>query len=127
MTQQELIDLVERYFDAVDREDFPAISATLSPDCVFTVETHGVRLEGLDAIEGMFRRLWADHAAVRHQDFVHVAAPGDGRIATRFAVINTHHDGILTHKSNCNFFEVRDGRFSHVAVYMAGGNTLQSA
>ncbi len=125
MKQHELIDLVERYFDAVDREDFATVSATLSPDCVLTVETHGVRLEGLAEIEGMFRRLWADHAAVRHQDFVHVAAPGDGRIATRFAVVNTHHDGSLTHKSNCNFFEVRDGRFSGVAVYMAGENTLQ--
>lgn len=127
MRQQEMVALVERYFDAVDREDFPAVSATLSPDCVFTVETHGIRLEGIDEIECMFRRLWADHAAVRHQDFVHVAATGDGRIATRFTAINTHHDGSLTHKSNCNFFEFRDRRFSHVAVYMAGENTLQSA
>ena len=127
MTQQQLIDLVERYFDAVDREDFPALGATLSPDCVFTVETHAVRLDSPGAIESMFRRLWADHASVRHRDFVHVAAPGDGRIATRFTVMNTHRDGTLTHKSNCNFFEVRDGRFSRVAVYMAGDNTLQSA
>lgn len=126
MERHELIELVERYFDAVDRQNFAAVSATLTPDCVFTVETHGVRLEGLNAIEGMFRRLWADHAAVRHQDFVHVAAPEDGRIATRFAVVNTHHDGSLIHKSNCNFFEVRDGRFSRIAVYMAGENTLHA-
>ena len=127
MKQDEMIDLVERYFDAVDREDFQAIGATLTDDCVFTVETHGVRLEGLDEIEAMFRRLWADHASVRHRDFVHAAAPGDGRIATRFAVINTHRDGSLTRKSNCNFFEIRDGRLCRVAVYMAGENTLNSA
>lgn len=127
MKQHELIDLVERYFAAVDREDFPAVGATLTADCVFTVETHGVELRGLDEIEAMFRRLWADHAAVRHHDFVHVAAPGDGRIATRFAVVNSHHDGSSTRKSNCNFFEVRDGRFSRVAVYMAGENTVKSA
>lgn len=127
MRQHELIDLVERYFDAVDREDFPAVSATLTSDCVFTVETHGVALEGLDEIEGMFRRLWAGHAVVSHRDFVHVAAPDDGRIATRFAVVNSHRDGSSTHKSNCNFFQVRDRRFSHVAVYMAGENTLRSA
>ena len=78
MKQDEMIDLVERYFDAVDREDFQAIGATLTDDCVFTVETHGVRLEGLDEIEAMFRRLWADHASVRHRDFVHAAVEGSG-------------------------------------------------
>ena len=74
----------------------------------------------------MFDRLWGDHAAVRHYDFVHVAAPEDGRIASRFKVVNTGHDGARVDKSNCNFFEVRDGRFSRVAVYMAGENTLTS-
>ena len=127
MTQGELIDLVERYFAAVDGEDFEGVSATLTDDCVFTVETHGVKLQGRDEIEGMFRRLWADHDAVQHRDFVHVPAPEDDRIATRFQVVNTHHDGSLVHKSNCNFFEVRDGRFSRVAVYMAGENTLDKA
>lgn len=119
-----MIELVGRYFDGVDGEDFAAISGTLTDDCVFTIETHGVRLQGLAEIEGMFRRLWANHAAVRHEGFVFVPAPDHGRIAVRFAVINTHHDGSLTHKSNCNFFEIRDGRFTHVAIYMAGENTL---
>ncbi len=119
-----MIELVGRYFAAVDGEDFAAIASTLTEDCVFTVETHAIRLEGLDEIREMFVRLWADHAAVRHYDFVHVAAPGDGRIATRFSVVNTHHNGTEIHKSNCNFFEIREGRFSRVAVYMAGENTL---
>lgn len=127
MKEKEMIDLVRRYFDSVDKEDFAAVSATLTDDCVFTVETHGVRLQGREKIEGMFMRLWANHAAVRHQDFVYVAAPKDDRIAVRFAVVNTHHDRSLTHKSNCNFFEIRDGRFVRVAVYMAGENTLNTA
>ena len=119
-----MIELVRRYFEAVDGENFAAIAATLAEDCVFTVETHAIRLEGLDEIREMFVRLWADHAAVRHYDFVHVAAPDDGRIATRFSVVNTERDGDQIHKSNCNFFEIRDGQFSRVAVYMAGENTL---
>ena len=126
MGRQEMIDLVRRYFTAVDGEDFAAIATTLADDCVFTVETHGVRLEGLAAIEAMFRRLWDAHESVEHRDFVYLADPGDGRIAAQFAVVNTHHDGALTHKSNCNFFEIRDGRFSRVAIYMAGENTLKS-
>ncbi len=119
-----MIELVRRYFEAVDGEDFAAVASTLAEDCVFTVETHAIRLEGLVEIREMFVRLWADHAAVRHYDFVHVAAPGDSRVATRFSVVNTRLDGSLIHKSNCNFFEIKDGRFSRVAVYMAGENTL---
>ncbi len=122
-----MIDLVRRYFTAVDAEDFAAIAATLADDCVFTVETHSVRLRGLAEIEGMFRRLWETHEAVEHKDFVYVADPDENRIAAQFAVVNTHHDGALTHKSNCNFFEIRDGGFKSVAIYMAGENTLNSA
>lgn len=125
MTANEMIDLARRYFEGIDGQDFGAVAATLTEDCVFTVETHGVRLRGHKEIEGMLARLWDNHAAVRHEDFVFVPAPDDDRIAVRFAVINTHHDGALTHKSNCNFFETRDGRFCRVAVYMAGENTLQ--
>jgi len=121
-----MIDLAERYFDAVDREDLDAVIATLTDDCVFTVETHGVRLQGHEAIESMMRRLWANHAAVRHLDFVYVPASDHDRIAVQFAVVNTHHGGGLIHKSNCNFFEIRDGRFDRVAVYMAGDNTLDT-
>ncbi len=63
MNKQGQIDLVERYFAAVDGEDIDALLSTLTHDCVFTVETHGVRLEGLGEITGMFRRLWDSHAA----------------------------------------------------------------
>ncbi len=124
MNANEMIALVVRYFGGVDQEDFDAICGTFTDDCTFSVETHGVRLESRSQIEAMFRRLWTAHAAVRHEDFVFVPAPADGRIAVRFTVVNTEHDGSLTYKSNCNFFEIRDGRFARVAVYMAGENTL---
>ena len=124
MDSTAMIALVERYFAAVDAEDLPAVLATLSPDCVFTVETHGVRLEGHDEITGMFNRLWSNHAGVRHLDFAHVPAPDHARIASQFRVENTEQDGSLTHKSNCNFFTIDGDRFKTVAVYMAGPNTL---
>lgn len=127
MTSEDQIALVERYFNAVDHEDLGVLLATLSPDCVFTVETHGVRLVGHDAISGMFRRLWDSHKAVRHHAFTHVPDPAGGRIASRFRVENTEHDGSLTRKSNCNFFELAGEQFSAVAVYMAGPNTLEAS
>lgn len=126
MKKAKIIALVEQYFAAVDGGNYRILSATLTDDCVFSVETHGVELRGLDEIKPMFHKLWSDHATVQHKDFVHVPAPDEGRVATRFQVVNTHHDGTLVHKSNCNFFEIRDGKFSRVAVYMAGPNTLES-
>ncbi len=126
MTKQEMTELVRRYFSGVDHEDFDVIRQTLREGCVFTVETHGVTLRGIDEISGMFDRLWSNHAAVCHRDFVFVPDPDANRIAVRFAVVNSHHDGSKTHKSNCNFFEIEDGKFKTVAVYMAGENTLAS-
>ena len=127
MTEHEMIELVQKYFAAVDGEEFDTIAATLSVDCRFSVETHNVMLAGIDQIEVMFRRLWADHVAVRHSDFQYVPAPAAGVIAVRFAVTNTLRDGTLIHKSNCNFFDVTGFRFTRVAVYMAGDNTLEAS
>jgi ketosteroid isomerase-like protein len=124
MTREELVGLVEKYFGAVDGENFETLREVLTPDCVFSVETHGIELAGIAAIEGMFRKLWADHVSVQHKNFTHVPDIQDGRVASRFTVVNTEHDGSLTHKSNCNFFETRGNQFSTVAVYMAGANTL---
>ena len=124
LTEAEMITQVKRYFTGVDAEDFETIASTMVDGCLFTVETHGVRLVGLQEIKAMFERLWTNHAAVRHYDFVYVPAPDWNQIATRFQVLNTHHDGSETRKSNCNFFELRGRHFSHIAVYMAGENTL---
>ena len=67
------------------------------------------------------------HKEVQHKDFTHVPDADGGRIASRFTVVNTELNGDLTYKSNCNFFEVQDDRFSRVCVYMAGPNTLHDS
>ena len=105
-------------------KDLSGVLATLSHDCLFTVETHGVRLTGHAEITGMFSRLWANHVAVLHDGFAFVPSAAAGRIAAQFQVTNTLPGGRKVHKSNCNFFHVRDGVFNQVAVYMAGENTL---
>lgn len=116
--------LVLTYFRGVDEEDISLILDTLTKNCVFSVETHEVRLQGHEEIRGMFDRLWSHHAAVRHDEFHFVDAGNSSDIAVRFRVTNTLHDGSLVYKSNCNFFTASDGLFTHVRVYMAGGNTL---
>ena len=120
-------DLVLKYFRGVDDEDLDIIFETLTEDCIFSVETHSVRLEGHDAIKGMFDRLWTNHAWVKHDQFHFVEDLSGGDIAVRFQVTNQLHDGGLVYKSNCNFFTVKDGQFSEVRVYMTGENTLDKA
>ena len=126
MTDDDLIAQVKTYFAAVDAEDLAGALATLTPDCRFTIETHGVRFDGHDEVSGMFQRLWDAHAAVKHDQFTFVPAASEARIAAQFQVTNTLADGQTVHKSNCNFFSVRGGKFDTVAVYMAGENTLVS-
>ncbi len=125
MTPKDMIALVKSYFDAVDAEDLPGILATMTPDCRFTVETHGLALESRAEIEAMFARLWRNHRQVRHHRFTFVTDPDSDRIAAQFLVENRLPDGTLVHKSNCNFFRLREGRFAEINVYMAGENTLR--
>lgn len=119
--------LVLRYFSGVDNQDISLILETLDPDCVFSVETHGVRLQGHEAITAMFERLWSHHASVLHDQFHFAEDNTTSIIAVRFQVTNQLHDGSTVHKSNCNFFTVKDGLFTEVRVYMAGENTLDKS
>jgi len=120
--------LVLAYFRAVDGEDLDGLLALLSPDCLFSVETHQVRLSGAAEISGMFRRLWSHHASVRHDQFRFLTDASAGRVAVQFQVTNQLQDGTQVFKSNCNFFTLNgDGLFDSVAVYMAGENTLERA
>ena len=120
----ELKDRVIDYFKGVDTQDIQLILSTLTSDCYFSVETHGVSMRGSKAISQMFERLWANHQWVKHDQFEWVICKSEEAIAVRFQVTNKSLDGQLVHKSNCNFFNCTQGLFSEVRVYMAGKNTL---
>ena len=116
--------LVLKYFKGVDEENISAVLDTLTEDCVFSIETHGIKLVGHDEISSMFKRLWKNHASVEHKDFYFVKDAMKNQVAVRFQVINILHNDQIISKSNCNFFTLKDGIFSEVRVYMAGENTL---
>lgn len=126
LDREGLVALVERdYFANVDARHIEAVLATMDSDAAFSVATHGVRHVGRDdEIRRMFERLYDEHAAVAHGEFVHVVDVERQSIASQFTVRNTEHDGSITVKHNCNFFHVEDGRFDRVVVYMEGENTL---
>ena len=116
--------LVLKYFKGVDEENISSVLDTLTEDCVFSIETHGIKLIGHDEITSMFKRLWKNHASVEHKDFYFVKDAMKNQVAVRFQVINILHNDQIISKSNCNFFTLKDGIFSEVRVYMAGENTL---
>jgi hypothetical protein len=116
--------LVLKYFKGVDEENISSVLDTLTEDCVFSIETHGIKLVGHDEITNMFKRLWKNHASVEHKDFYFVKDAMKNQVAVRFQVINILHNDQIISKSNCNFFTLKDGIFSEVRVYMAGENTL---
>ena len=116
--------LVLKYFKGVDEENISSILDTLTEECVFSIETHGIKLVGHDEITSMFKRLWKNHASVEHKDFYFVKDAMKNQVAVRFQVINILHNDQIISKSNCNFFTLKDGIFSEVRVYMAGENTL---
>ena len=118
-------DLVLQYFKGVDEEDISAILTTLTKDCVFSIETHEIKLVGHEEITRMFKRLWKNHKSVEHKEFYFVNDSMSNQIAVRFQVKNVLLNGQFVLKSNCNFFTFRDGLFSEVRVYMAGENTLK--
>ena len=120
----ELKDKVIDYFKGVDTQDIQLILSTLTSDCYFSVETHGVNMSGTKAISQMFERLWANHQWVKHDQFEWVICKSKEAIAVRFRVTNKLLNGQLVNKSNCNFFNCTQGLFSEVRVYMAGENTL---
>jgi hypothetical protein len=121
------INLVIAYFAGVDSEDQIQIDATMHKDCIFSVETHGVRLDSRNDIHAMFHRLWQNHASVLHDQFIFTVDPDQNRITAQFRVLNTHHDGSETIKSNCNVFTIKDEKFSQINVYMTGENTLDKS
>ena len=117
-------DLVLRYFKGVDKEDINAVLTTLTEDCVFSIETHKIKLVGHEEITSMFKRLWKNHKSVEHREFYFVKDHISNQIAVRFQVKNVLHNDQIVLKSNCNFFTLKNGIFSEVRVYMAGENTL---
>jgi hypothetical protein len=119
-----LVVQVERYFAAVDRMDLQATLDCFCADARFCIATFDTVYVGRDTgLRGMYERLFARYRRVWHGAFDHVVqAPS--RIASRFRVENTLADGSLRTKNNCNFFQLRDGRFDEVFVYMSGDNSL---
>lgn len=122
-----LIDIVtKRYFDGVDNKALAQVLDCFTPDAVLTEVTSRTVHTGRDAgIAAMFRRLFADFAAIWHGNFVHTADPASAAICSQFTVLITPNGGGELRYENCNRFYLHGDRFHRVYVYMSGSNLLQ--
>ncbi len=118
-----LVDVVERYFDAVDKLDLEAVLSLFNEDAVVTIQSaHAVHEGRDDGLRTMYEELFATYRThMRHVHFRHVADPENNRIASQFEVELTDGDGNETFLTNCNFFYLENGRFSRVYIYMSDG------
>ncbi len=124
MNRSQLVALVEGYFAALDNRDVAGTLAYFVPEATFTIASYDTVYRGRDTeIRGMLERLYARYAGVWHGEFDHVVETPT-RIASRFRVRNTTHEGKYLYKSNSNFFRVRDGLLDDVYVYMSGETSL---
>ena len=125
LNEAQLMALVETYFAAVDRKDVVGTLACFAPAARFSIANHGVFYDGRDTeVKGMYERLNERYAQVWHGAFTHTVDVAAQRIASRFRVENITHQGEKLIKNNCNFFELKEGLFSAVFVYMSGENSL---
>ncbi|WP_119422087.1 nuclear transport factor 2 family protein [Desertibaculum subflavum] len=116
---EEMIATAETYFARVDAGEVESVTTLMTPDAMFQVVTHGIRLEGRDAIADMFRRRLANFANGWHGNFRHLADPARGWLVSRFDVVRNHRDGRRDEMDNMNFFEFSGPLISRISVWMA--------
>lgn len=123
LTPGYLIDMVEYYFAAVDRNDLDAVLSCFTEDAVVTIQSaHSVH-EGRDTeVRQMYEELFENYRThMRHIHFRHVTDPDNNRVASQFNVELTDNDGNNVHLTNANFFYLESGKFRRVFIYMSDG------
>jgi ketosteroid isomerase-like protein len=118
-----LVDLVERYFSAVDRQDLDGVLGCFNADAGFTIQSAHAVHEGRDeGIREMFEELFENYRQrIRHIHFWHVADPDNNRVASQFVVELIDNDDNEIYLTNCNFVYIEGGKFERVYVYMSDG------
>lgn len=125
-TAEAMIEVIDRYFDAVDAGDVEATLAVLTPDCTLSVVTDNIAHKGRDSgIRRMFKRRAKNLDKAWHGNRRYVADPKTGTAATRFDVRSTFKDGGKRSMDNINFFEFKGLKLHRISIWMSGENTLR--
>ena len=125
LDRKALIALVEdRYFFNVDNKNVEPAVACFAEDAELRVQSAHVGHTGHGQIRRMFKDFMASTKTIYHGDFSHVVDVDNQWIASQFVARNDYDDGRRVEMRNCNFFQVEDGRFKRVTIYMTDENPL---
>jgi ketosteroid isomerase-like protein len=125
LNREELIDLVEnKYFFNVDNKNLEPAVSCFAEDAELTIQSAQVSHTGHDQIRRMFNDFMGGTKVIYHGDFSHVVDAENQWIASQFVAKNDYDDGRHVSMRNCNFFQIEDGRFKRVTIYMTDENPL---
>ena len=125
LNREELIALVEdSYFANVDSKNLEPAVACFAEDAELRIQSAHVSHTGHDRIRRMFGDFMGATKIIYHGDFSHVVDVERQWIASQFVARNDYDDGRHVEMRNCNFFQVEDGRFKRVTIYMTDENPL---
>jgi len=119
-TSQTTRAMVEAFGAAFDAGDVQAVSALITPDCVFegTVPPDGDRHVGAGPVLAAFRAVF-DGAREAHFTTEETITMGD-RAVVRWRYDWVDHDGRPGHVRGVDVFRVRDGRVGEKLAYVKG-------
>jgi uncharacterized protein (TIGR02246 family) len=115
------IEVIEKFNEALNRHDVPAVMALMTQDCVFEntyPSPDGERFEGQEAV----RRFWEEFFRSSPDSVFkseEVITLGD-RCVIRWRYDWTSTDGSRGHVRGVDVFRVRDGKVAEKLAYVKG-------
>ncbi|KAL4889107.1 hypothetical protein BDV59DRAFT_121989 [Aspergillus ambiguus] len=126
LTRKQLSRLPVSFFAAVDERDLERVVSHFAPDATLTVQTGPATFSGVADIKNMFAGFINSSRTMSHEILSVVVDEVQGKVSTRQRYIGVLADGTQNDMYNCNFFDVgADGKFTNVAIWMAGASPLK--
>ena len=119
-TAASTLDVVNRFNDAINRQDAAAVAALLTDDTVFENTgpvPDGARIEGKTAVAAFWDKWFVSNAGARF-DAEEVIVAGD-RCTVRW-VYRKMRDGKPWHLRGIDLFTIRDGKVAAKLAYVKG-------
>jgi ketosteroid isomerase-like protein len=115
------VDTVEKFNEAFNRHDVPAVMALMTDDCLFDntyPSPDGERFVGQDAVRGFWEEFFRSSPDARFTSEEMIAF-GD-RCIIRWRYDWTNTDGSLGHVRGVDVLKVRDGKVAEKLAYVKG-------
>ena len=118
---QSTVDIIEKFNEAFNRHDVPAVMALMTDDCLFDntyPSPDGERFVGQDAVRGFWEEFFRSSPDARFTSEEMIAF-GD-RCIIRWRYDWTNTDGSLGHVRGVDVLKVRDGKVAEKLAYVKG-------